>query len=194
MTETSNQPNTNENTTDQTSPNEAPVNENPAEPTVESKEDFDQALLEAFVQKPSKIDYYQKAIRKMMVTGSPNLQWHWSWWGFFGGWAFLLYRKAYLAALITFLITSAISFIPFGGIASMIVLGGIAPYFIVKRYATLKQQVENRYQTEEEKLDAMRKVGGYHNWVAWAAGIFYALVFLTVLIITLFDPMGVGHH
>lgn len=187
MTETSNQPQSNE--TSNESQTAAEFIHSP-----ETNDQYEQAMLEAFVQKPSKITYYQNALKKMMVTGSPNLQWHWSWWGFFGGWVFLLYRKAYLAALVTFLITSAISFIPFGTIVSMIVLGGIAPFFIIKRYAMLKQQIENRYETEEERLSAMTKIGGFHNWVAWVAGIFYALLILGLLVISIVDPSSLHHH
>lgn len=183
MTETPNQNNQEQETT--TPAVEQPVTDSTLEVVDEEQERYELAMLEAFIQKPSKTTYYQNALQKMMTTGTPNLQWNWSWWSFFGGWAYLLYRKAYLPAFITFIVTSTISFLPFGGIVSMVVLGGIGPYFIIKRYATLKQQVENRYETEEDRLEAMEKVGGFHTWVAWAALIVYAIVFLMVVSIAL---------
>ncbi|MDX1796026.1 MAG: DUF2628 domain-containing protein [Hydrogenovibrio sp.] len=161
---------------------EKTASEVPSEEAAPSEQElYETRLMEAFIQKPSKMEYYQAAYDKMTATGTPNLKWHWSWWGFFGGWAFLLYRKAYLPALVTFIVSTILSFLPFGGIATMIVLGGITPYFVIKRYANLKIQVENRYEDPEKRIDAMREVGGFHTWVAWAGLIYYAFVILMLL-------------
>lgn len=136
-------------------------------------------LLEAYIQKPEKISFYQKGLEKMQQAGAFGYKWHWSWWAFFFGWAFLLYRKAYLPALGAFAFTVVLSFIPvFGILIAMIALGGSSSYFILKRYNDLKNTLKG---TEEERIQAMYSFGGFHTWVVWAAAIFYTLTFLSII-------------
>jgi len=134
-------------------------------------------LLEAYIQKPEKMAYYQRGLEKMQQAGIFGFRWHWSWWAFFFGWAFLLYRKAYIPALVAFLVTAFLNFIPFGFLVSMIVLGGVSSYFVLKRYNDLKNSVKG---TEEEQIKAMHSFGGYHTWVIWVVAIPYALMLLSM--------------
>ncbi|MDR2151880.1 MAG: DUF2628 domain-containing protein [Helicobacteraceae bacterium] len=61
--------------------------------------EYDEKMLEAFVVKPEKMLWYRDLYDRAMRFGKPKLCWKWSWWAFFGGLFFPLYRKAYLAAL-----------------------------------------------------------------------------------------------
>jgi len=139
---------------------------------------YEQAMLSAFIQKNSKERFYQKALERMLVTGEPNLKWNWSWWGFIGGWLFLLYRKSYLAALVVFTASIFSATIPFGTLILMVITGGIAPYLIIKKYYRLKTEIESHHQDEQARIKAMQEVGGYHTWVIWLAVIFYSLLLI----------------
>ncbi|WP_114418720.1 DUF2628 domain-containing protein [Marinospirillum perlucidum] len=135
-------------------------------------------LLEAYIQKPEKIHFYQSGLEKMQQAGAFGFRWHWSWWAFFFGWAFLLYRKAYLPALGAFVFGAIVSLIPFGFIIAMIVLGGSSSYFILKRYNDLKNTLQG---TEEQRINAMHSFGGYHTWVIWVGAILYSLAIISIL-------------
>jgi len=149
--------------------------------TTEQAEHYDEAMLTAFVQKPNKMPFYKQALQKMTITGKPNLKWTWSWWGFFGGWAFLLYRKAYLPA-VAFFFASIISMaIPLAPLILMIILGGVAPYFVVKRYDRLKSEIEGNIEDSNLRIEAMKQVGGYHSWIAWVLGIIYGVMLIIMI-------------
>lgn len=136
-------------------------------------------LLEAYIQKPEKIAYYQKGLQKMQQAGIFGFKWHWSWWAFFFGWAFLLYRKAYLPALGAFILPIFLSLIPvIGLLIAMILVGGSSSYFILKRYHDLKTTLQG---SEEEAIQAMYSFGGFHTWVIWVAAVVYALIGLSFL-------------
>ena len=132
-------------------------------------------LLEAYIQKPEKMSYYQRGLEKMQQAGIFGFRWHWSWWAFFFGWAFLLYRKAYIPALVAFIVTMFLNFIPFGFLVAMIGLGGVSSYFVLKRFNDLKNSVKG---TEDEQVKAMYSFGGYHTWVIWVIAILYSLALL----------------
>ncbi|MBN2864928.1 MAG: DUF2628 domain-containing protein [Thiotrichales bacterium] len=151
-----------------------------AQPYTDPLKTYEENLMAAFVQKPEKVPYYQKAYDALNLTGSgnPQLKWFWSWWGFAGGFAFLLYRKAYLAALVAFILGILMNVVPFGSLILMIVLGGISPYFVIKRYAMLKADIEQNHTEIEDRIQAMQAVGGTHPWVVWIAVIVYGFIFL----------------
>jgi len=142
---------------------------------------YDDRLLEAFVQKPEKMAWYSAGLAKMTQSGFFSFKWHWSWWAFFFGLAYLLYRKAYLPALVVFLISIPVAFIPFGGIVMMIVVGGVAPYYVMKRYVSLKTVIEAAHEDEESRVQAMRNEGGFNTWVIWVLGTIYAILILLFL-------------
>lgn len=139
-------------------------------------------LLEAYIQKPEKVAFYQRGLAKMQQAGVFVFQWHWSWWAFFFGWAFLLYRKAYLPALVAFLVTFFVGLFPLGFLISMVVMGGISSYFVLKRYHQLKSELQG---TEQQQIDAMRTFGGYHSWVVVLVVVIYSFIALSTLIMAL---------
>jgi hypothetical protein len=131
---------------------------------------YSDAMIEAFIDKPSETLWYQNAFKifDAKAQNSSDWQWHWSWWAFGTGFLFLLYRKQYIPSLILFLLSSLMSFIPvIGGILSMVLAGGYSSYFVYKGYKTKLQEVEKLTLDEAQRVEMMRELGGYHEWVIW---------------------------
>ena len=152
--------------------------------TVENKEmdnkEYENAMIEAFVNKPEKTFWYQNAFSKFNINGIDSMKWVWSWWAFFGGWAFLLYRKQYIPALVLFFISLVAQFIPFGGLLVAVLAGGFSTYFIYKGYKHKKAEIEANIEDVNARIETMRQVGGYNQWVVWVYAIFVALVFFYI--------------
>jgi small-conductance mechanosensitive channel len=132
-------------------------------------------MIEAFVDKPEKTLWYQMAFSKFNYNGIETMKWHWSWWAFFGGFFFLLYRKQYMPALILFIASIVLSMIPFGGLLVMILSGGFSTYFVYKGYRQKKLEIEVTIDDEAERFATMRYVGGYNQWVVWVYIVFTAI-------------------
>jgi hypothetical protein len=149
-----------------------------------SDSEYEAKMLEAFVAKPDKPEkglWYANAFAKYDVNGVDAMRWNWSWWAFFGGIWFLIYRKAYAAAGGLFLIAIASSFIPFGGLVISILAGGYSPYFIYKTYKTKKLQIEAAEGDENRRIEMMQALGGYNQWVVILAVIINVLVVVGVI-------------
>lgn len=151
----------------------------------EKSSTYEEKMLLAFVQKPNKLDFYRHAIQKMVVNDQVYFKWHWSWWALVATWAYLLYRKAYLASFAAFVISLLL---PWGWFIYMIIMGGISPYFVVKRYVRLKSEIEMHYSQHADRIAAMEKVGGYHSWVVWA------ILLVNLMLLFFFTPMLASQH
>ena len=143
-----------------------------------TQELYDDAIIEAFVDKPDVLPWYNNAFSKFNVNGVDALKWHWSWWAFGGGFLYLLYRKAYIPALVLFMLSMTVGMIPYASFGLMILGGGLAPYFVYKRFQDKKQEIEANIQDRETRIETMREIGGYHQWVIWVYGIFISLMFV----------------
>jgi len=143
----------------------------------ENYEEYYNSMIEAFVDKPSATLWYQNAFSKFSIHGVDKLTWHWSWWAFGGGAAFLLYRKQYMAALILFTGSMILGMIPFVSIILMILAGGYSPYFVYKGFKRKLTEIEATVDTNEKRIETMREVGGYHTWVIWV----YAILSIFIL-------------
>ena len=155
------------------------------------EEGYEERMLAAFVQKPEKMGYYRMAWGRFHVNGIFRFTWCWSWWGFFGTWAYLLYRKAYLAAVVTFgagLLFGSFPF--FGSLIFAVIMGGIGPYFIMRRYRDVKEEIEATVEDEATRIETMEQMGGYHRWVIWVVALMYAVIFAAALIGVLSGEMG----
>ena len=144
--------------------------------------EYEAKMLEAFVGKPESPDkglWYANAFSLYEQNGVEVMRWKWSWWAFFGGIWFLIYRKAYAAAGWLFLISIVASFIPFAGIVVSILAGGYSTYFIYKNYKVKKQEIEAANADESQRIATMQMVGGYNAWVAWVIPI---LILLGVIV------------
>lgn len=142
--------------------------------------DNEKKLLHAFVGKPEKFKFYEKASETLKVGNGYSIGWCWSWWAFFAGWVFLLYRKAYLAALGSFVISILLSLVPFFGfLLYMVLSGGISTYFVLDRFAKLKKESQNSELSDQIRV--MNNFGGYHSWVAWVFGILYGIGIILII-------------
>ncbi len=138
---------------------------------------YEAEMLKAFVQKPEKYDWYRNAFAKIDANGG-KFTWVWSWWALFGGVFFYLYRKAYIPALVFFAASIVASFIPFGGLVIWIANGGVASFFVYKRYQEMKRLVEAQETTPEKRIEAMKLAGGYNTWAIVLGVIINVLFFL----------------
>lgn len=148
-----------------------------------SDSEYEAKMLEAFVAKPDRPEkglWYANAFAKYDVNGVDTMRWNWSWWAFFGGIWFLIYRKAYAAAGGLFLIAIASSFIPFGGLVISILAGGYSTYFVYKTYKTKKLEIEAAEGDEDRRIEMMQELGGYNQWVVVLAVIVNVLVLVGV--------------
>jgi hypothetical protein len=162
--------------TPQTEPAQAQPQAQTAAPS-----DYEDRMLEAFVQKPEKFQWYKNAFAKFNVNGVDKPAWVWSWWAFFGTFWFLLYRKAYLPALGFFIANVVASFVPILGLVVWILTGGYATYFVYKTYKAKKEEIEAKIADPEKRIETMRAVGGYNQWVVWLAVILSLLWFAGIV-------------
>ncbi len=146
-------------------------------------------LLKIHLQKDKKIDIYYPRVDSNLINGKPAFNLTWSWWGFFGGWAFFLYRKMYLLAAVFFILSILTTAIPFGGFILALITGASAFYFYTSKfYKDLEACGYGNRDVIEVKHD-LEKLGGYNSWVVFLAIIFYSLIIIfsiVPLVITIF--------
>ena len=154
---------------------------------IDYNEEYERAMMEAYVNKPEVTSWYEMSFSRFNVNGVDNMQWVWSWWAFFGTWAFLLYRKQYLSALILFIISVLVSFIPFAGFLVAILAGGYSTYFVYQGYKDKKSKIEASISDIDRRIETMKEIGGYNEWVIWVYVAFTTILFLyvTTLLIAL---------
>ena len=140
-------------------------------------DEYSNKMIEAFIDKPSETLWYQMSFSKFSTNGIDTMQWNWSWWAFGGGFLYLLYRKQYLASLVLFIASMFLGMIPFVSFGLMILSGGYASFFVYKGYKDKLTQIEANIDDEASRVETMRVVGGYHQWVIWVYAIFMALIF-----------------
>ncbi len=138
--------------------------------------DYDVKMLDAYIQKPQKLEYYKNAFENI----DNGKIWNWSWWSFFFGSLFLLYRKAYLGAFAFFILSISVvvlqNAIDIGSSntgssnVSFIILlliwmahGGLGLFFIYKKYIYIKTKIEKKFQSEANRVASMTKAGGARN-------------------------------
>ena len=143
-------------------------------------EEYNHKILEAFIAKPEKTLWYEMSFSKFNINGVDAMKWNWSWWGFAGGFLFLLYRKQYLAAAVVFFASMTIGMIPFMGLVIAILVGGYGTFFVYKGYKKKLLEVENNIEDEILRVKTMAEVGGYHQWVVWLYAIFVTLMFFGI--------------
>ena len=146
-----------------------------------TEDSYENKMIEAFVGKPDKLYWYTNSFSKFNVNGVPAMKWNWSWWAFFGGVFFLLYRKAYLAALVLLIATMTLGMIPFMGLIIWILTGGYSTYFVYTKYMKMKSEIESVVDDEEKRVETMKKLGGYNSWVIWVYTIFMIIMFIGIL-------------
>lgn len=124
-----------------------------------------------FIQRPDKVEIYARAAENFFAYGHKNeLKFAptWSWFGFFfGGW-FLMYRKVYLVAMLMIVLAS----LPFysGFLLASILTGISGKYFVIKRFESYLD-----LQSDE----ALEKFGGFD--IKWVVIVLLTFVFADVV-------------
>jgi len=152
----------------------------------ETSTDYEAKMVEAFVGKPQDPErgfWYANAFSKYNVNGIDSMKWNWSWWAFMGGIFFLLYRKAYGAAGGLFLVSLVSGLIPGAGLVIWILTGGFSSYFVYKTYKTKKLEIEAIQSDEKQRISMMAMLGGYNQWVIYAAVALNVVVMIAVFAI-----------
>ena len=139
------------------------------------KNEYENKMIEAFINNPKKTAWYQKSFKKYKVNGIEKivwnwnwfkLAWNWNWWAFAVGPFFLFYRKAYLAGFVLLLLSTLFG-VPGVIFILPILSGGFSTYFVYKEYKKKKAETERTIDDTQKRLDAMRVVGGYNKWAIW---------------------------
>ncbi len=140
-------------------------------------------FLSAHLQKESKVYIYLARVEDLLVDNKPIFNLTWSWWAFFMTWAFFLYRKMYLTALIFFILSIGFATVPFGGLFLSIIAGATAFYFYTIKFHNDLEKCDYRNRSIEEVKKDLIKLGGYHSWVTFFALIFYfiSLFFFSII-------------
>ncbi len=143
-------------------------------------QEYTHKMVEAFIAKPEKTLWYEMSFQKYNVNGVDAMKWNWSWWGFAGGFLFLLYRKQYLAAFVVFFASMTLGMIPFMGLFIAIMVGGYGTFFIYKGYKKKLLEIQESIEDEATQIETMAEVGGYHQWVVWLYIVFVGLIFFGI--------------
>lgn len=152
---------------------------------------YEENMIEAFIDKPEKNAWYKEAFGMYNINGVDVMKWKWSWWAFFGGFLYLLYRKAYIPSLVLFLLTIFSNALPIaGGLILMILSGGYASYFVYKTYRQKKLEIEAMMEDEDKRVETMRHAGGYNQWVVWVYAVLVGISFLGIIAAILIPQMA----
>jgi hypothetical protein len=137
----------------------------------------------------SNAHYYLQQFSKFNITGIEKfaITWNWSCFGFTFLW--MLYRKMYLLAVLTFIVFC----IPGVNILLHIVAGVVGNYLY---YGHVKQMIlEIRSISSQQNVNLVfQEVGGVHRWVI-SFGVFIIII-MTILFAIFFSTMiaFVGQH
>lgn len=152
-------------------------------------DNYEDRMLAAWVGKPEKFYFYKTAFQKFSIEGMDKFRVVWSWWAFFFGFWFFLYRKAYVEALVAFALSILFGFIPIiGPLILMIGLGLSAIYFLYKRYKHIKLEIEALTQEEDKRLELMLMKGGFNSWVIWVVAILTILTIVAIAYVASHTP------
>jgi hypothetical protein len=126
--------------------------------------------------------YYIQNFSKFTISGTEKFTPTWNWSAFCFTFFWMLYRKMYLQAVVTFFIFC----LPGINIILHIVAGVVGNYLY---YRHVKDKIlEIRpMQTQQNLYPVLQEAGGVHKWVIWAAvilsimlGIFIILFFTAI--------------
>ena len=143
-------------------------------------ENYHHRMIDAFIGKPEQTLWYEMSFSKFNVNGVDLMKWNWNWWGFFGGFLFLLYRKQYLASALVFVTSMTVGMIPFMSLFIAIFVGGYGTFFVYKGYKKKLAEIETTIEDEETRVQTMAEVAGYHQWVVWLYFVFIGLILLGI--------------
>jgi len=135
---------------------------------------YNDKMIEAYISTSNKTTWYKNTFQKYKLNNN-KMTWNWSWWALFGGPFFLLYRKAYLAAIGLFILMIIFNKIPFLSFILWILSGGFSVYFVYQKYQIVKGEVERYRASDREHIDTIKEKGGYNTWAIWMAVILFVI-------------------
>ncbi|HIJ80414.1 MAG TPA: DUF2628 domain-containing protein [Desulfuromonadales bacterium] len=121
--------------------------------------------------------YYIQAFARFTATGCEkySVTWNWSCFGFTFVW--MLYRKMYAAALITFLVFC----IP--GVNILLHLGaGMVGNYLYYRHTTAKILEARATHPPHNLVPILQEMGGVNRWVVWATLLLSILLAIAVAV------------
>lgn len=144
--------------------------------------------VEAFLATPEKFYWYKNAFQKYDVNGIDNLSWNWSWYAFFFGPLYLVYRKCYIEAILVqlALVVGSVVF-PLSSFIFSVIVGGFSPYLIFKKYKKVTTELDkNPNLSFDEKIDSLRRIGGVNRiarniYIGFLLFCFFCFIFLFTL-------------
>ncbi len=120
--------------------------------------------LHAFIGR--NVSHYLHKFRSFTKEGTPAFKATWHWPAFLISPVWFLYRKLYMWALLSFVL----SFIPLVSLASKIIWGICANYLYYKhthrKIEDLK--IQHAQSTTDDFTHVLQKKGGVHRWAAWS--------------------------
>lgn len=156
--------------------------------------DYFQDTYQPHVQRPELIseeDYiafigqnaerYIQKFRSFRVGGIDNFTFTWHWPAFFLGFWWMLYRKLYLWAFVSFVV----ALIPYVGFLGMI-LWGLTGNYIYYRHVTDKIKALRQIQPHADLKMTLSQIGGVNRWVVTIAVLLLVLFFMIALALSLF--------
>jgi len=124
-------------------------------------------------------DYYIQNFSKFTKTGIDKFCPTWNWSTFCFTFIWMLYRKMYVQAVITFVIFC----LP--GINIILhIVAGVAGNYLYYKHAKKKILEIRSTRTLENLCPVLQEEGGVHTWVIWLAVVFG--IMLTILLVLLF--------
>lgn len=130
-------------------------------------------------------DRYIQKFRSFRVGGIDNFAFTWHWPAFFLGFWWMLYRKLYLWALVSFVV----ALIPYVGFLGM-VLWGLTGNYIYYRHVTDKIRALRQIQPHADLKMTLSQIGGVNRWVAVVAVLLVLLVLMMALALSLFTSQS----
>ncbi|NME35093.1 MULTISPECIES: DUF2628 domain-containing protein [Fusobacterium] len=147
-------------------------------------------ILEAYIGTPDKFQWYEKAFDKYDVNGIEKIAWNWSWYAFFSTPIYLLYRKCYIEGIILWSLQLFTNLFVGGvGFILSIILAGIAPMFVFKRYKRIVKQIQEAEDNPNLRIEMARDLGGV-NKTARNLGILFQIILLFTLFLSLIFYFG----
>ncbi|MCI6152309.1 MAG: DUF2628 domain-containing protein [Fusobacterium perfoetens] len=147
-------------------------------------------ILEAYIGTPEKFQWYEKAFDKYDVNGIEKIAWNWSWYAFFSTPIYLLYRKCYIAGIIFWILQFFTNiYYGFTGVILSIILAGIAPMLVFKRYKRVVKQIQEVESNPNLRIEMVRDLGGV-NKTARNLGIIFQITLLSSLLLSLILYFG----
>jgi len=132
--------------------------------------------------------YYVHEFKKFDAGGRDAFAATWNWAAFWGGFGWMLYRKMYLWAIISFVLM----FLPYLGLAAWIAFGIVGNYLYYQHAKTKIIEIKKLHPTNEISA-VLSQIGGVHKWLPIAGAIFTIFVFVLFMAFVFWFPFVISN-